>query len=395
MSVSKKVEKFIGETTWIRRIFEEGIELKKRVGEENVYDFSLGNPVLDPPGEFYERLRELALHPRKGMHRYMQNAGYPEVRRIIAERLSSETGMKVSPENVVMSCGAGGGVNLILKAILDEGDEVIIISPYFVEYLYYIDNWGAKAVVVPAGKDFHPDVRRMSEAITPRTKALLINSPNNPTGVVYPEETWKALGSALEKAGQKFNRDIYLISDEPYRRIVYDEVDCPWVFRYYRDSMIVTSFSKDLGLAGERIGYVAVHPDCRDGEKIMAGMIFNMRALGYVNAPALMQNVLMSIGQATVKVEEYRKKRDLLCEGLAEAGYAFVKPLGAFYLFPRSPIEDDIRFVRELQKENILTVPGSGFGTPHHFRVSYCVEDETILKALPGFKKVLRRILTR
>ncbi|MEW5806401.1 MAG: pyridoxal phosphate-dependent aminotransferase [Acidobacteriota bacterium] len=392
MTISRKIEKFVGETTWIRKIFEEGVELKKRVGEDRVYDFSLGNPILDPPEEFYEQLRSLVLHPRKGMHRYMQNAGYPEVRRAIAEVLAAETGVMVTQENVVMTCGAGGGINIVLKAILDEGDEVIIISPYFVEYLYYIDNWGARAVIVPAGKDFNLDVSGISESISPSTKAILINSPNNPTGVVYPEETLRELVKAIEEAKRRYGRDIYLVSDEPYRRIIYDNVKCPWIFPIYRDSMIVTSSSKDLGLSGERIGYAAVHPGCKDGDRIIAGMIFNMRALGYVNAPALMQNILRSIGRATVNVDEYRRKRDLLCEGLGDAGYEFVKPQGAFYLFSKSPIDDDVAFVRELQKENILTVPGSGFGTPHYFRIAYCVEDETIVKAIPGFKKVFRSI---
>jgi aspartate aminotransferase len=280
---------------------------------------------------------------------------------------------------------------VILKTILNPGDEVIIPSPYFVEYNFYMDNHQGKPKIVSTMPDFSLDLDAISEGITERTKAVLINSPNNPTGRVYRQDTLKELANLLSHHSNKFGEPVYLISDEPYRKIIYDGIEVPSIFDVYRESFVVTSFSKDLSLPGERIGYVAANPDISDKEMLVSGLILSNRILGYVNAPALMQRAVSRLLDESVDVSEYQKKRDLLCNGLASYGYDFIKPEGAFYLFPRSPISDDIAFVAALQEERILSVPGSGFGAPGHFRIAYCVSDKVIEGALPGFEKVMKR----
>ncbi len=290
-----------------------------------------------------------------------------------------------------MTCGAAGGLNAVFKAITDPGDEIISPAPYFVEYNFYADNHGGILKPVSTKPDFTLDIDAISSAVNEKTKAIIINSPNNPTGQIYSQESLKELGTLLEKMGGKYGRSIYLISDEPYRKIVYDGHTVPSIFPCYRESIVVTSYSKDLSIPGERIGFVAVNPEASFKKELLGGIALTNRILGFVNAPALMQRVIAAIQGDCVDVSEYARKRKLLCDGLAECGYEFVTPPGAFYLFPKTPVEDDVKFVRSLQEELILGVPGSGFGGPGHFRIAFCVEDETIKNAMPGFKRVMEK----
>jgi aspartate aminotransferase len=289
-----------------------------------------------------------------------------------------------------MVVGAAGGLNVVLKTLLDPGDEVIIFSPYFVEYLFYVENHQGVGRVVPTDAQFNLDLEALAEALSPRTKAVLINAPNNPTGVVYPVETIAALGDLLRQKQTEFGTDIYLISDEPYKKLLYDGVIYPEVYSYYNNSLVVTSHAKDLALPGERLGYIAANPACTDMQELQDGFSFANRTLGFVNAPALMQHVITSLQGVTIDMGQYERKRALLCDNLEAMGYQFVRPQGAFYLFPQSPIPADVDFVKVLQEERILTVPGSGFGTPGYFRIAYCVEDQTIAGAMEGFRKVAK-----
>jgi aspartate aminotransferase len=313
------------------------------------------------------------------------------VRKTIAEHVSKLSSHELPWEHVVLCSGAGSGLNLLLKTLLDPGDEVIVLSPYFLEYVFYVENYGGVLVEVPTDADFLPDVDVLASALTARTKAIIVNSPNNPTGVVYPRERLAALGDVLGRAERELGREIYMIYDEPYRHLVYDaDVEVPWAYDFHPNSLVVTSYSKDLGLAGERIGYVAVGPACVPSQKIIGGMIFSLRALGFVNAPALMQHVVAEVQDARVDLTLYRRNRDLLVAALREMGYVMPDPAGAFYLFPASPLPDEIEFAARLREERILVVPGRGFGTMGHFRISYSVETEVCERALPGFERALR-----
>ncbi len=391
MSISDNVRARMQEGSWIRRMFEEGAELKKRYGEDKVFDLSLGNPIMEPPPEFHKELRRLAESPLPGMHRYMENAGYLETRAAIADQLSQETGVKFSADHIIMTCGAAGGLNVVLKTLLNPNEEVILFAPYFVEFVNYIDNHGGTAKILPTDENFVPKLDILERAVGPKTKAVLINSPHNPTGVVYSEDFLHRLGELLHKKETQLNKTIYLLSDEAYRKIIYDGLKYPPVFHHYRNSIAVTSHSKDLALPGERIGYIAVHPECEGCEELIAGLIFSNRTLGFVNAPALMQHVVRHLQNVTVSIAEYQKKRDFLYASLTSMGYSMVKPQGAFYLFPRSPIKDDIAFVDQLRQHNVLVVPGRGFGTPGYFRISYCVEDRVLEGAMKGFFEVARK----
>ena len=391
MSIADKIRKNMTEGSWIRRMFEEGATLKQRYGEENVFDLSLGNPVMEPPNEFRQKLKTLAEHPLPGMHRYMPNAGYPETRAAVAEQLSVETGIKLTMQDIIMTCGAAGALNVVLKTILNPEDEVILFAPYFVEYGHYIDNHGGVAKILPTDEQFMPKLDVLDAAIGAKTKALIINSPNNPTGAVYGETLIHELGALLRKKEAQYGTEIFLISDEPYRKIIYDGLRYLSPLQHYPRSIIVTSHSKDLALPGERIGYIAVHPDCSQHEELLNGFIFCNRILGYVNAPALMQHLVRHLQQVTVSVEEYQQKRDFLYDYLTKFGYSLIKPQGAFYMFPKTPLEDDVAFVRELQQWQVLTVPGRGFGSPGYFRISYCVDDRTLEGSLTGFQKAAQK----
>jgi len=391
VSISEKVRKSMTERSWTRKMFEEGIVLKQRYGDENVFDLSLGNPVMEPPVEFDQELRKLAEQPLSGMHRYMENAGYPETRAAVAAQLSLETGVKLTMKDIIMTCGAAGALNVVLRTILNQGDEVIIFAPYFMEYLNYIENHDGIARVLPSDEQFMPKLDVLKAAIGAKTKALLINSPNNPTGVVYSEALLRQLGELLHEKEAQYGTQLFLISDEAYRKIVYDKLKYPSTLRYHPQSIIVTSHSKDLALPGERIGYIAVDPDCSQQEELVNGLIFCNRTLGYVNAPALMQHIVRHLQQVTISVDEYQRKRDFLYDHLVEMGYSVRKPQGAFYMFPKSPVKDDVAFVRELQQWKVLTIPGRGFGSPGYFRISYCVDDKTLEGSLTGFKKTIEK----
>lgn len=387
MTIAKKIEATLSESSWIRKMFEEGARLRAEHGAANVYDFSLGNPNLKPPKNFRDSLIDTANSTVKGNHAYMPNVGFPYVRKSVAAYVSVEQQAEVSAKEIIMTCGAAGALNVILKTILDPGDEVITPSPYFVEYKFYADNHGGILKTVPTKPDFSLDITAISSAINNKTKAVLINSPNNPTGQIYSKESLIELGTVLNDKGKKSGRTIYLISDEPYRKIVYDGITVPSIFNCYRESIIATSYSKDISIPGERIGYIAVNPDATFKENLINGMALANRILGFVNAPALMQRIIASIQGASVDISEYQRKRDILCNNLAECGYEFVRPSGAFYLFPKSPVPDDVKFVKALQDELILVVPGSGFGCPGHFRIAFCVDDDIIINSIPGFKR--------
>ena len=387
MAISRKLKKQMSEGGWIRKMFEEGIALKKKFGEENVFDFSLGNPIIEPPQAFHRELHKWIDKPVAGIHRYMPNAGYPETRAAVAKYLASQTGLPFLASDVVMTCGAAGGLNVALKTIVEAGDEVIIFTPYFVEYIYYIDNVQGVPVTVPTDENFLPNLKALEKSISGKTKAVIVNSPNNPTGVVYDESVFKGIGDVLKKKESEYGTEIYLISDDIYRRLVYDGMTCPYVFKYHYNSILVTSYSKDLALPGERIGYVAVNPVYDGRDELVAGMVFCNRTLGFVNAPALMQNVVRDLQEVSVDIRQYEKKRDMLYNALTGMGYSIVKPSGAFYIFPRSPDEDEMKFVDALLKQNVLVVPGRGFGAPGYFRISYCVDDRVIEGGLIRFRK--------
>jgi len=389
--ISDNVSERMKEGSWIRRMFEEGTSLKKRYGVENVFDLSIGNPIMEPPSEFNQELKKLMRKPVPGMHRYMENAGYADTRAAVAVQLSHETGIKFCGNDIVMTCGAAGGLNVVLKTILNPGDEVIVFAPYFMEFGNYIDNHGGVIMVLPTNKQFIPKLDALEDAITVKTKAVIINSPNNPTGVVYSQDFVRQLGELLRRKGAQCGTQIFLISDETYRKIIYDGLPYPPVFHHYRHSIVVASHSKDLALPGERIGYIAIHPDCSQREELVSGFVFCNRILGFVNAPALMQHVVKNLQHVTVSVADYQKKRDFLYGNLVKMGYAVVKPQGAFYMFPKSPLEDEVAFVDELRQRNVLVVPGRGFGTPGYFRISYCVDDKTLKGSLSGFKKAAKK----
>jgi aspartate aminotransferase len=391
MSISKNIEEILSRSSWIRKMFEEGSRLKAEHGAENVFDFSLGNPNIEPPEQFSKILKETASAVRPGSHAYMPNIGYLETRRTIADFLTDEQGLFITAEDIVMTCGAAGALNVVLKTILNPGEEVITPAPYFVEYNFYVGNHGGILKTVPTRSDFGLDIAAIEKAITPDTRAVLINSPNNPTGKIYTQKVLTELGSLLAEKGKELKKTIYLISDEPYRKIVFDNAKVPSVLANYPNSIIATSYSKDLSIPGERIGFLAVNPNSDYRKDLLAGLALSNRILGYVNAPALMQRVIEKLQGISVDPKIYQKKRDLLCDALADYGYSFEKPSGAFYLFPKTPIPDDVKFVKALQEELILTVPGSGFGGPGHFRIAFCVADETILHALPGFKRTMEK----
>ncbi len=374
-------------SSWIRRMFEEGIELRKIHGPENVFDLSLGNPLLEPPPEFRAAITRLVAEETPNTHRYMQNAGFPEVRASVAEVLAEESGAPITADEILMTVGAAGAINTILRSILDRGDEVVLIAPFFAEYVFYVEHQTGVSTVAGCDENWLPDIASLEAAIGPRTRAVIINSPNNPTGVVYPKSSIAAISAALQRAENKYGIEIYLISDEPYRKLIYTDTPYPFIFEHHQRSIVATSHSKDLGLAGERIGYIAVNPADPGKADLLDALNFSLRTLGFVNAPALMQRAVAGIQRATVDIDIYRKKRDLLYGAITKIGYQCVEPDGAFYVFPKSPIPDDTAFVAELQKQLVLVVPGIGFGTRGYFRASYCVDDWVIEGAIDGFEK--------
>ncbi|MCI5119773.1 MAG: pyridoxal phosphate-dependent aminotransferase [Candidatus Electrothrix sp. AUS4] len=394
MTVAKKMQEFADNSSWIRKMFEQGARMKAEYGAENVFDFSLGNPDVSPPKKFFEVLADLADGDTPGVHAYMPNGGYPFVREAVATRLSEEQGAEIGMGDVLMTCGAAGALNVVMKSILDPGDEVIILSPFFVEYHFYVDNHGGVVKIVPTDDEFQLDLVALEEALTEKTKAVLINSPNNPTGQMYSAEALAHLGTLLDRAGENFCTTIYLISDEPYRKIIFDGAEAPSVMKTTTNAIVVSSYSKDLSLPGERIGYIAVHPDMHGKGELLNAMTLANRILGFVNAPALMQRAIAELQEESVDTSIYEQRRKVFCEVLDEAGLEYVTPKGAFYLFPKTPIADDVEFCKLLLEEKILAVPGQGFGKPGHIRLAFCVDEQVISAAAEGFKRAVARAKT-
>lgn len=393
MAIANKIAGYISRSSWIRKMFEEGERLRLEFGADNIYDFTLGNPDIDPPEEFHTALRQLANNPLPGMHRYMNNAGYPETRAAVARKLAIDSGLPVTADHVVMTCGAGGALNVVLKTILNPGEEVIILAPYFVEYKFYIDNHGGVPVEVWTNREsFRLDLAAIEAAITNKTRAIIINSPNNPTGVIYRAAELSALGDLVKRAQTRTGHQVYVISDEPYARLAYDNQHVPAIFPLIESSLIVTSHSKDLALPGERIGYIAANPRMSTTPQFIEGAVFCNRTLGFVNAPALMQRLVAGLQDISVDIATYQSKRDLFYDNLSRLGFSLVKPDGAFYLFPKSPIPDDVEFVKLAQKQHILLVPGSGFGAPGYFRIAYCVDTEMIRRSLPAWERLANEV---
>jgi aspartate aminotransferase len=391
MPISKRIAELMKDSSWIRAMFEEGEKLKKKHGPENVFDFTLGNPITEPPQELQDELLRIVSSGQQGMHRYMTNSGYEEVRGEIAAFHREQTGLNFTKDHFVMTVGSAGGLNVVLKSILDPGDEVIVPCPYFVEFRFYIENHGGVMKLAETRDDFHLDLDAIRKALSPRTKAVIINSPHNPTGVVYSKEELKALAALLHEH-RPAGRRIYVISDEAYRKIIYNGTVFPDLFNIYEDTIAITSHSKDLALPGERIGYIAVSPRVKGTRSLADALIFSNRTLGFINAPAMMQRLVGKFQRNSVDIGDYQKKRDAIYDVLISAGIEVVKPLGAFYAFPRSPIDDDVRFVRLLQKHHILAVPGIGFGRGGHFRLAYCVGLEVIERSRPYFKEAMAEL---
>lgn len=391
MPPSKKILEAQERASWIRKMFEQGARLKQERGADRVFDFSLGNPCLDPPAAYFEALKEEISDRKPGKYAYMENAGYPDTREAVAAHLREKRGLPFEARHVLMTCGAAGGLNVLFKTLLDPGDEVIILAPYFAEYLFYVDNHGGKVRIVETRQDFSLDPEEIRKSISSRTKAILLNSPNNPTGRMYDRESLHELGTVLQDAEDRSGQSLYLISDEPYGTLVFDGKELPDLFSFSRNTILVNSYSKSLSIPGERLGYIAVHPKIGHQESLLGGLSFCNRTLGFVNAPGKMQRIIRRIPGLHVDPTIYERRRDLICSGLEEAGYRFVKPDGAFYVFPESPVPDDKAFVGALLEEGVLVVPGTGFGRSGHFRIAFCVEEKTIRDALPAFSRVFRR----
>jgi aspartate aminotransferase len=390
MAISRAVKQKMAQGSFIRKMFEEGIELKKQLGEANVFDLSLGNPIMEPPQEYNDEMLRIAKNPPAGMHRYMENAGYADVRAAVASQLSIDTGIKFTGNEVIMSCGTAGALNAVFKGLLNPGDEVITFSPYFFEYDSFVDNHQGVIKVIPSDENFVPRFDLFEFGITPRTKAIIINSPNNPTGCVYSEYTLERLSEILKRKSKELHTQIYVISDDVYCRVAYDGIKVPRIVKFYSDTIIVTSYSKDLALPGDRVGYAAVHPGCDDCKDVVGSIIYGTRVLGFVNAPALLQHLVRNIQGVTISVAQYQKRRDFLFENLTSLGFKIVKPRGAFYLFPRSPIEDDLAFLNQLKEFRVLAVPGSSFKAPGYFRIAYCMDDHTVEGCIEGFRQVAK-----
>ena len=389
MPIAQKMIKMLEGMEMVKKMFEEGARLKAEHGAENVFDFSLGNPDVPPPPEFKKVLRDLVNNESLG-HGYTPNAGYPHVRQALADYLSGVHQVRLTADLIVMTVGAAGALNDALNAVINPGEEILVPSPYFIGYDHYAFIAGATIKTAPTDGNFHLDAAAIESAITEKTRVMLINSPNNPTGAVYSAAELNKLARVLDRSSQKFGNRIYLVADEPYRKIAYD-VEVPSVFQAYPHSIIVSSYSKELSLAGERIGYLAVNPAADDAQRL-AGAAAVLNTMLCVNAPSLLQLAVAQLQGVTVDVSIYRRRRDMLCRGLAEIGYDFHVPEGAFYLFPKSPIPDDVEFTRILKEHLILAAPGRGFGGPGHFRLSYAVPDATIAGSMAGFKRAIETV---
>lgn len=389
--ISNKMKTMVSNSSVIRAMFEEGKRLSEIYGEENVFDYSIGNPNIEAPSEIKDIIIKILNeeNPNK-LHGYMNNSGYEDVRDGIAENINVKYNTKLNYENIVMTCGAAGGLNIILKSILNPGDEVIIFAPFFGEYINYVNNFDGKIKIISADtKSFQPNLKELEKEITSKTKAIIINSPNNPSGVIYNENTIIKMSKILKMKEEELGSQIYLVSDEPYREIIYDNAKVPCILNYYDNSFIGYSYSKSLSLPGERIGYVVVNSKIKDFKEMVASLNIANRILGFVNAPSLFQRVIKESLNLEVDSNIYKKNRDLLYNHLIQIGFECMKPEGTFYLFPKSPIDNDVKFCEDAKKFNILAVPGSTFGCPGYFRLSYCISYEKIEKSLRAFDNLM------
>ena len=393
--IADKMKALVKNSSAIRAMFEEGKVMAAKYGAENVYDFSLGNPNVPAPVQVKEAIIEEAEKEDPiVLHGYMSNAGYEDVRQAVAESINKKFDTAFSAKNIIMTVGAAGGLNVILKTLLNPGDEVIAIAPYFGEYKSYVSNFDGKLVVLsPNTETFQPNLTELEEKLTARTKAVIVNSPNNPTGVIYSEETIQAMAEILRKKQKEFGTDIYLISDEPYRELAYDGAEVPYLTKYYENAIIGYSFSKSLSLPGERIGYLVIPDEAADSEDVISAAGTATRILGYVNAPSLMQKAVAKCLDAQADVPYYDRNREDLYNGLKEMGFECIKPQGAFYLFMKSPVADEKVFCEAAKKQHILIVPGSSFACHGYVRIAYCVAHETIINSMPGFKALAEEFL--
>lgn len=388
--ISEKMMRLAQNNSVIRAMFEEGQNMAREFGAENVYDFSLGNPSVPAPAGVKDAIVDILTEEDSLMvHGYMSNVGYEDVRQTVAENLNKRFGTDFGPGNIIMTVGAAGGLNVILKTLLNPGDEVLTFAPYFTEYGNYVMNYdGVLVVVSPNTVDFQPNLQEFAEKITPKTKAVIINNPNNPTGVVYSHETCMELSRILREKQKEFGTSIYLISDEPYRELAYDGVEVPFLTKYYANTIVGYSWSKSLSLPGERIGYLLIPNECDDFELVYSAASIATRVSGFVNAPSLLQRAVARCIDSATDVEAYNRNREALYNGLKDCGFACIKPQGAFYLFVKTPTPDEKEFVQRAKKYHILVVPGSSFACPGYVRIAYCVSHDMILRALPHFKEL-------
>jgi len=394
MPIADAVKNALSSSSMIRKMFEEGIELKKKYGADNVFDFSLGNPDIDPPPVFHDVFVKLAAEDEKGSHGYMPNAGYSHVRDALSKKIAREQNVNIDGSCVIMAAGAAGGLNTVFKAICNPQDEIIVSCPFFMEYRAYAANAGAKLVEIDTLEDFNPDIQAIKAALCEKTAAVLINSPNNPTGKIYSSSVLESIAQILTEHGKKTGRFPYLVSDEPYREIAYN-ITVPPFLSCYRESIVVSSYSKNLSLPGERIGYIAVNPAVSNKDDLVNGLIYCARVLGYVNAPALMQRIVACLTEASVDVSIYAKRRSAFMKALDEAGIKYAVPEGAFYFFCKVPVKKDGgqgtdgEFVEHLKKHLILGVAGSGFGKPGWLRFAFCVDEKIITASAKAFKAAM------
>lgn len=397
MLLNTQVKTYLQRSSWIRKMFEKGAELKKEFGADKVFDFSLGNPDLPPPSSIineFVKLKELSSKPLA--LGYMPNAGLPQLREKLALFLSKEQGVSISREEVIITCGAAGGINALFRAILEPKDEVVAFAPFFVEYGFYAENHnGILKVVKTKEPDFSLDLGALDQAIGEKTRAIILNSPNNPSGQVYSEQEIKEIADLLRKKSQKFGKPIFLVADEPYRFLVYDGVEVPSILKFYEFSVVVSSFSKSLGLAGERVGYVLVNPDMPNKQELLAGLVLTNRILGFVNAPIIGQYLLLAGLGSLVDISVYQKRRQLMGQILEQAGLEFTWPKGGFYFFPQAPNKQEDDFIAALLKENVLAVPGKGFGFPGYVRFAFCVPEKTIKRSAEAIGKAVQNILEK
>lgn len=392
--ISKKMENMVANSSAIRAMFEEGNRLAKLYGSENVYDFSLGNPNVPAPESIKQAIVDIVNEENPiALHGYTNsNAGYSDVRQAVAESLNQRFGTSFGERNITMTVGAAGGLNVALKVLLNPGDEVIVFAPYFGEYRSYTNNFdGVLVEISPDTETFQPKLDEFAEKITEKTKAVIINTPNNPTGVVYSEETIKKLAAIMKEKQEKYGHEIYLVSDEPYRELAYDGAEVPYLTKYYANTIVCYSYSKSLSLPGERIGYLVIPDEVAESEKVNAAANVANRILGFVNAPTLQQKVVARCLNEETDISYYNRNRETLYNGLIDCGFTCIKPEGAFYLFMKSPIENEKEFCAAAKEFNILVVPGSSFGCPGYVRIAYCVAYETIVNALPKFKELSKK----